>query len=288
MNRNEYFSYVGRSLVNACCSNSGLHNDLYKRGIQGFFITFNRDLPTFRTVNIGETIIGHTTLDKAMAQANANELRKLGLILPLDFSKKYINSLDISYILNSSLCWVSVTTKKGKTTFFATKNPNILSIMSPHFAKTEAKKSFDNFLTQLNTSYSELTTGIFEVVTLTPDTLGLKLGKAKINCNDEETIITTMYSIGNYIDAITGFLNRHKVILTYIENDEEKSFVTSLKPALISCWLRTKNKTYINEVIKNSSSAYIFGQLTLPDLYKKNKFVTLHVLSIKSLHKFQQ
>jgi hypothetical protein len=133
--------------------------------------------------------------------------------------------------------------KKGNPkVFFATKSYEVLKSLEEHFAKTEKRKKMQSFQAQLSTNYSELASGIFEVVMITPDSSGLKFGKAKIKCNDKGTVMTTMYSIGNHIDSVINYLSKHKALITYIDEGTEKNVVTSLVPNILEKWLETRNQ----------------------------------------------
>lgn len=282
----DYFSYFNKPLVPAYCVRNGLHSEMYSRAKKGFLVNFLNPLDTFRSINISEIVTEKDNLDRVLAKNSANELSAMGLDLPINFQQQHVINLNCSYILNSCLCFVLVETKKGIKTFFATKSSYILSALKPHFAVTELKKKLDNFQLQFTTSYNEVNTGVFETVTFSNDKGGLRLGKAKINCNAKSTVIIPMYVIGNYLDSLDNHLRKNKVVITYKGSDGDKEVVTTLIPALIAKWLRTNNKKDVEKVIDNSQNPYVFGELFLPDLYNKNKFVNFHALSIKSVKKF--
>lgn len=283
----EYFGYVGKRITDAYCADSGIHQEFYERGLKGFMMSFTNSLDTFRSVCIKEIVTEKGSLDRVLAHYSAIELRNMGLPLPAGFETQHILELNTSYILNSTLCWVAIETKKGTNSFFATKNPHMLTALSSHFAETESKKRLVNFQPQLTNTYNELNTGIFEAVTLSNDNGGLRLGKAKINCNAKGTIITTMYSLGNFIDSVSNYLGKNKTLIVYTENGEEKNLVTTLIPAVLEKWIGAKHKNTISNIIDNSQNPFVYGELVLPNLYKRNDFVNLHVLSIKSIRSFE-
>ncbi len=178
--------------------------------------------------------------------------------------------------------------QKGQSKgIFATKSYEVLKSLEEHFAKTEKRKKMQSFQAQLSTNYSELASGIFEVVMITLDSSGLKFGKAKIKCNDKGTVMTTMYSIGNHIDSVINYLSKHKALITYIDEGTEKNVVTSLVPNILEKWLETRNQKEVERIIEGSSNPFVFGELIVPNLYRKNDFVTMQILSIKSIKKFQ-
>lgn len=286
--QHNYFGYIGKPLADAYCINNGFHDEMYTCGSKKrCFMNYLNKMDTFRTVNIADMISDNISLQEALAEYNASELRSMGLALPLNFSKQHINELNASYILNSSLCCVTTVTKKGTNSFFTTKNPNIFVAISNNIAETGSKKNLNNFRLQFTSSYSELSTGKFEILTLTNDAGGFKLGKAKVNCNSKDTILTTVYSLGNYVDSVFNYLCKNKVLILYTDGDKEKSLVTTLIPEIVQKWIYTKDKNEATRVIENAQNPYVFGELVLPNLYKRNDFVSLHVLSIKSIRNFQ-
>jgi hypothetical protein len=285
---NRYYGYLDAPIAPAYCSSNGLHNDLHKKGVQrGIMISFTEPLKTFRSVNIRELSADNSTLDLILAEYNTMELRRAGLDLPINFAKSKKTELIASYILNSSLCWVSTTTKNGSKSFFATKNPFIFSSLSSLFAESEYRKKTCGFAEQFTTTFSEITTGKFQIISLIFDNGGFRIGKATINCKSEDTTIVPMYVIGNYIDSICNYLSNNKVIITYTEDSKEKSFVTTLNPIIIQQWTKSKDINIVNSIIDKSQNPFIYGQLILPNLYKFKDFVTLHVLSITSIRKIE-
>lgn len=284
----DYFGYLQKTLTGAFCSKNEFHSEMYELGHKkGFMVSFLNPLNTFRSISINDIVTENGTLDEELAEYSGGELRNMGLALPINFSHSHRIELNASYILNSSLCWVSVESKKGRVTFFATKNPQILSALFPYFADTEKKKKFTNFQTQFTTTFTELNSGTFNVVALTNDNGGLRLGKARVNCNSKSIKITTMYALGNFIDSISNYLCKNKVLIVYTENSEEKNLVTTLVPDVLSKWLGTKDKQSIARIVDNSQNPFVYGELILPNLYKRNEFISLHVLSIKSIKNFQ-
>lgn len=287
-NQYNYYRYLGSSITDACCTNNGLHRDMYGLGTsKGHMVSFLKPMDTFRSICISDIITEEGTLDKAIADYSAKELRNMGLALPVNFSSSHRSELNTSYILNSSLCWVSIKTKKGTNTFFATKSPFVLSGLYPNFAETEIRKRRISFNEQFITSYKELNTGIFQVVTLINDNGGLRIGKDKINCNAKNTIITTMYAIGNFIDSVSNYLGKNKALIVYIENGEERNVVTTLVPTVVEKWIGGNDKSQAENIIKNSQNPFVYGELILPNLYTKKEFVNVPVLSIKSIREFK-
>lgn len=287
-NRNEYFGYLNKPIADCACINNSFHKDLYARGRSGFIINYVKSGDTFRSINLSEIVTESGTLDKELVIVSMMELNRMGLPLPVDFNRKCPISLIGSYILNSSLCTVEVKHKNGVTErFFTTKSQAILLTLSNEIAESEKKKSLKTFETQFTTTYEELCTGIFQVIKLTPEVGGLKFSRVKININSNSTNIHTMYSIGKYIDSVCNFLSRNKVVIEYLNEDGDvESFVTSLIPTEVATWLRTKNNDDIVSVINGSQNPYSFGELILPNLYKRGEYRTFGVLDIKSIKIF--
>ncbi|EKN71018.1 hypothetical protein P9E76_21800 [Schinkia azotoformans] len=286
--QHQYFQYSPCSIAPALCSNNPFHRDMHDRSAKGLLTTFGSEsLPTFRSVHISEIVTECGTLDEAVAFYNVEELRQMGLPLPLGFEKKYKDSLISSYNLNSSLCYVETSTRNGKTSFFATKNLGIIHALANDLAETEKRKKVDSFIEQISTSHFELTSGIFEVVKLVNDNGGLKLQKCRINSRKDGTVIIPMYIIGNYIDRVIRFLGSHRVVMTYLVEGEEYPLVTSLREDILAKWINTNNAYQVKRIQDSWQNPFVFNELILPDLTRSNEFVTVHVLDIISIRNLE-
>ncbi|MEC1718736.1 hypothetical protein [Schinkia azotoformans] len=286
--QHQYFQYSFRPIVPALCSDNQFHQDMYERSAKGLLTSFgNESLPTFRSVHISEIVTESGTLDEGVAFFNAEELRQMGLPLPLGFEKKYKDSLIPSYILNSSLCYVETTNRNGKTSFFATKNLGVIHALTNDLAETEKRKKVDQFIEQLSTSHFELTSGIFEALKLVNDNGGLKLQKCRINSRKEGTVIIPMYIIGNYIDRVIRFLGSHRVVMTYLVEGEEYPLVTSLREDILAKWINTNNAYQVKKIQDSWQNPFVFNELILPDLTRSNEFVTVQVLDIISIRNLE-
>lgn len=283
----QYYGYRNRGITPAVSACNGLHTDLYNKGLsQGILVNFVKPTDTFRSIFIGEIISNRDCLDTEISFASMQELRSIGLQLSPDSYKRHKSALIVSYILNSALCYLEMVKTKGRTSFFATKNPLVINAMSHTMAPLERKKKLKDFALQLSTSVQEITEGTFKVVALRPDVGGIHLSKERVNYNSKHIHISTMYAVGLYNDAIVRYLKKNLVNIAYFDDveQEQKLLTTSLLPKLTAKWLGTNEKTAANRVIEeNSQDIYSLGNLILPDYNNRGEFVTVPILSIRSI-----
>lgn len=286
-NEYNYFRYIGQPLTEALYANNPFHNNIYVNNKKQLFYTdYLGYTNSFRCSSLDNIFIGKITLDKYLAHYSAIELRNLGLQLPLNFESNHKRELIASYLLNSSLCWIySTNSKKEDKMFFVTKSAAIFTKTSKYFAPTEVKKKISKYANQLTTTYQELSSGQFNVVTFTNDKDGFRIGTAKINIMDTKNVyLNTMYSIDILLGFILRYLRQHTVLLSYNENGSLKTILTSLRETDISKWLGTRNKEKITEVIDGAQNLFLFGDLILPLLNEKEcKFININLISIRSI-----
>ena len=284
----DYFQYLGRPVEPALASSNQFHYDMYHRGEKGFLVTFCGESECFRAVDISEMEMEYGSLAKGVARFSAEQLRVMGLPLPHGIETSYAKSLIASYLLNSCMCYVEIEKKDGlKEGFYATKNYNFLAAVSEKLADTEKRKRIENYNTQFETSHTELSTGIFQVVKVINDIGGFRVSKAKVNIHNKKTFILPLYAMGNYLDKIGWFLGKHQVYLTYESNGKEQTVLTSLRPDVLSQWMRTNDCKEITKVIDTVINPLNPGQITLPNLFGPNQYVTLHASDIKEIKKIE-
>ncbi|MEC1717801.1 hypothetical protein [Schinkia azotoformans] len=283
-----YFQYLGRPIEPALASSNQFHYDMYHRGERGFLVTFCGESECFRAIDISKMEMEYGSLAKGVARFSSEQLRHMGLPLPHGIETSYAKILIGSYLLNSCMCYVEIEKKDGvKEGFYVTKNYNILEAVSDKLADTEKRKRIETFNTQFETSHTELSTGVFQVVKLINDMGGLRVSKGKVNIHNKKTFILPLYAIGNYLDKIGWFLGMHQVYLTYEANGEEKTVSTSLRPDILAQWMRTNDRNAIAKVIDSVINPFNFGQITIPDLFRPNGYVTLQATDIRDIKKVE-
>lgn len=285
--QHDYFSYVDKPIDESLCSSNRFHDDMGKIGRRdGSLITFGEKPLMYHSMDVSEMITEYGIMDEDIAKSSAEELRNSGLALPLGVERNYKHSLIHAYNLNSCLCYVEVHKKNGvKESFYATKNMGVYAELHNQLADSQKKKQFDRIQAQFTTTFMEVSSGIFEVVKLTPDRDGLQLSKHRVNSNSKDTVVIPMYSIGYYIDYLLHLLSNHRVIVTFIENGEEQKLITSLKHGALAKWMNTNDDNAIEKVQDSWNNPFVFGEIILPDLFSCNEFVTVQVLGIISVQK---
>jgi hypothetical protein len=283
--QHDYFSYVDKPIDELLCSSNRFHDDMGKVGRRdGRLITFGEKPLIHHSIDVSEMITEYGVMNEDIAKSSAEELRNNGLALPLGIERNYKNSLIYAYILNSCLCYVEVNKKNGvKECFYATKNMDVYAELHDELADSQKKKQFDRIQSQFTTTYLEVSSGIFEVVKLTPDRDGLQLSKQRANSNSKDTVIIPMYSIGYYIDYLLHLLSNHRAVVTFTENGEKQKLITSLKYEALAKWMNTNEDNAIEKVQESWNNPFVFGEIILPDLFSCNDYVTVSVLDITSV-----
>ena len=278
----QYYRYGGVPVVPALSVDNGLHSDLYQKGVSaGFLVTMKgQQPPIFRSSDIGE--MGH--LVDEIAMWSAAELRHGGLPLPPGIERTMPTSLVNSYFLNSCLMYVEHQTKSGVSSYYATKNDDVVKALSDHIATNEFKK-MKTFGEQWSTSYTELDSQVFQVVKIVPEMGGFVLGKQRLHLNSKGVTMLPVYSIGNYIDKLIYWLSQSKVRIVYTENGVDQSVITSLNASVLGAWLNTHDAATIQQAQENWQNPFNFGVLSLPDLESRQQYVTVPVLGI---HRFEK
>ncbi|HWO97222.1 MAG TPA: hypothetical protein VNM45_13000 [Bacillus sp. (in: firmicutes)] len=280
--QHEYFRYLNKSIGEYLFASNSFHLEMCKKGMQdGSLITFGQKPFTFHSISVREMIAEYGTVDENISRFSAEELRNSGLALQLGVERKYKNSLIYSYILNSCLCYVERVRRNGsKDCFYATKNMSVYAGL-----EIQEETKIDRLQKQFTTTYAEISSGIFEVVGLTPDRDGVQLSKQRLNINSKDTVIIPVYSIAFYIDYLLCILGKHQVMVTFIENGVEQKLFTSLSHEALAKWMHTNDDKEIEKVQDSWNNPFVFGELILPDLFRSNEFVAVRVLGITSIQK---
>ena len=281
-----YYRYGGVPIVLALSVNNGLHSDLYQKGASaGFLVTMKgQQPPIFRSSDIGDMLTTGGKMVDEIAMWSAAELRYGGLPLPPGIERTMPTALVNSYFLNSALMYVEQATKSGVSSYYATKNPDVVKAMSDHIATNECKK-MTTFGEQWSTSYTELDTQVFQVVKIVPEMGGFVLSKQRVKLNSKGVTMLPVYSISNYIDKLIYWLSQSKVRIVYTENGEDKSVITSLHASVLGAWLNTHDAATIQQAQENWQNPFNFGVLSLPDLESRLQYVTVPVLGIRRFEK---
>lgn len=285
--QHHYFQYLNSPIVSPLCADNEFHHDMYNRGAKdGFLITYaDQPQQTFRSVDMSEMVTECGKLIDGLALYSAEELRQSGLPLPKGVEHQFKGSLINSYILNSSLAYIETIGKNGKSSFYATKHLGVVQALSNDLAETEKRKKMDSFYEQFTTTFTQLSSNIFEVIKLENDRGGLKLSKHRVNFNAKGTVIMPLYSIGNYIDKLIALIGNHRVMITYLKDNTEYKLVTSLRSDAIAKWLKTNSPNAIHKVQGSWQNPFAFGEVILPNLMVSDQYVTIQVLDITSIQK---
>jgi hypothetical protein len=281
-----YYRYGGVPVVPALSVDNGLHSDLYQKGLSaGFLVTMKgQQPPIFRSSDIGDMVTENGKLTDEIATWSAVELRYGGLPLPPGIERTMSTALVNSYFLNSCLMYVEHQTKSGVSSYYATKNDDVVKALSDHIATNELKK-MKTFGEQWSTSYTELDSQVFQVVKIVPEMGGFVLSKQRIHLNSKGVTMVPVYSIGNYIDKLIYWLSQSKVSIVYTENGEDHSVITSLHAGVLGAWLNTHDAATIQQAQENWQNPFHFGVLSLPDLASRQQYVTVPVLGIRRFEK---
>ena len=270
------------------CIDNNLHALLYGKGSapsnSPVLVTINNPPRVTGQLDISEIEVDRFPLDKWMAKAQALFLSERGIrIAAADITNKLQAPLITSYMLSSSVAVVRVNKQRGVEYALVTKNPDMIPALRTKLAPADRKKGFDQFQAQFTTSYTEITTGTFQVIRLLADIDGIRLRKMQISAKGARYAIP-YYAVNNYAAKLMAIFSRNQVQLTYRdEQGADVSIKTTLKNDVLARWLGTStNDVELSKWVDWSDPASM-GYISMPDLSNRGEFVSVPVLNIKSL-----
>ena len=281
----DYFRVGGYNIDPALCVANPFHLEMNDHGLkEGYLITFQgTSSRTFRAVDVSSLMMnGRSVLDQ-LVTVYAAELRSTVFPLVAGAERKIPGPLTNAYLLNSALSYVEIEDKNGVSGFFATKSHMVYEAMSDYRTVASRKQKPNSFYAQLNLAYAELNSNIFDVLKVTGDRDGYKVGKYKLNLNKPGITILPMYSIANYIDAIIAKLVNNRALITYLDGHVESQLLTSLRADALAYWLGTSDPSVVLQAQNVWQNPFLFGELTFPDLKSPCQHVTLQALKIKDI-----
>ncbi len=281
-----YFSQFNRGINkdHLCSANLFHRKMMIQDGYFGKLITYNQPPVTnFCSVDIHSLNYKQESMDQAIAQFNALDLKAEGVSIPPELLDQFQSQLIYDYLLKGSLCYIEQTKRTGVERFFATKNAAIIKAFSTLLAPTDKKKKLTNFQDQFKTSYQELETGVFKAVKLQPEVDGFHLAKQRINSKQQVSIIPR-YSLVNYAQSLYKYYAGKEIIsLIYTDDDGAKQKIrTSFNIHCIAKELDQTPLAVYNYLLGSWTSPLTIGQLSLPDLDKK-QFCSVPLLNINDI-----
>ena len=283
------FAYDNRPAnPDSLCTDNDLHALLFGKGAapskSPVLVTINNPPRVTGQLDISEIEVDRFPLDKWMAKAQALFLSERGIrIAAADITNKLKAPLITSYILSSSVAVVRVNKQRGVEYALVTKNPDMISALRTKLAPSDRKKGFDQFQSQFSTSYTEITTGTFQVIRLLADIDGIRLRKMQVSAKGARHAIP-YYAVNNYAAKLMSIFSRNQVQLTYRdEQGADVSIKTTLMNDVLAKWLGTSaTDVELSKWIDWSDPASM-GYISMPDLSNRGEFVSVPVLNIKSL-----
>jgi hypothetical protein len=270
------------------CPDNDLHALLYGKGStqnhSPVLVTINNPPRVTGQLDIAEIEVDRFPLDKWMAKAQALFLSERGIrIAAADITNKLQAPLITSYMLSSSVTVVKVNKQRGVEYALVTKNPDMISALRTKLAPADQKKGFDQFQAQFSTSYTEITTGTFQVIRLLADIDGIRLRKMQVSAKGARHAIP-YYAVNNYAAKLMSIFSRNQVLLTFRdEQGADVSIKTTLMNDVLAKWLGTSaTDVELSKWIDWSDPASM-GYISMPDLSNRGEFVSVPVLNIKSL-----
>ncbi|MFI8711980.1 hypothetical protein [Brevibacillus brevis] len=284
-NRLSYFDYRGRGFVeHAECANTLLHRDLCNKGYyDNKLVTVNNRPPVFGSTDISGIDWDGAPLDTWMARAQARILSQEGVHIPTGEINRYRESLVSSHLLSSSLCVAEVNTQRGAEYQIVTKSREVLSGLYPALAPSVKKKGLDRYGDRMVTQSEELVRG-FKVVRVFSETDGLHLVKSAIR---SKSGLHPYYAVNNYAKAIVHLLSQQKVVLVFDLDGVVHKIITTLDTGVVAKWMGASVAEAEAAISTDWLCPLSLGYLGMPDLTVPGQFVSVPLLRIHSIKRYE-
>jgi hypothetical protein len=280
-----FFDYrTGKANMRALCIVNGFHESLYKWGQRGHspsLITFNKPQKVMGQLDVSEIPLDGVPTDTWIVRVQKLFLRERGIHIAAVHMRELRESLVVSYLLRSCVCFVKYKTQRGTGYTLVTKNPLLVSSLA--LAPADIKKGLKGFDTQFGMSYEELRTGSFQAVALSRDVDGVRLGKLKVSARSARHLVP-YYSVDNYASRLVDILSRFRVVLTFRDPaGVQKRLLTTLINKVTADWSGSsvESAAYLKWADWNDPTS--LGYLSLPNLSKRGEFVSVPILSIEDM-----
>lgn len=250
---------------------------------KGKIVDYIGNLPSCSEVvalrDIGRTGEKSPRLDLEMAKSTLRELAQLGLRLPADYYFKRTRTLcAVNMMPGLVYCSVLSRDKSRRTSFFVTKNADVVRLLSARYGLEFPDKAVRKYSDRLAISEAEIRNDVLKCVKVTFAKGRIKLTAADVYVNSKSTTILPMHDVGFYADSVANRLGSGVSVVKLRCGNEFYELVTSLDPEVFA--RRTELcPSYAKEFIY---SPVDMGVLRLYD-FKRKGFVSVNALDIVSI-----
>jgi hypothetical protein len=265
----------------ALCCNNDINKTAYNCACKCQMVDFIGNLPE-SSIHVSLKNLGHANgktprHDLAMAQSFQSELSALDVLLEGDFYKTHTKALIASNIV-TGLCYCSVKTKdgNGRNSYFVTKNPDILKLMSARYRLDLSSEQMQKYADRFYITQEELRDNVLNAVKVTVTDGKIKLTSAKVHINSKATTLIPMFVVSQFRYSIAHALSKGLFEI----KTSGKVVVTSLNTSVISRCTRADASKITSNVFDRSDE----GVIILFD-FNSQQWVRLNVLDIISVNK---